>query len=73
MSALLHEELVEAFDFLDDLRASGVTNMFGAAPYLVDDLGWSRREAGEALSLWMKTFDPAVPVTDRALKATGAS
>ncbi len=43
--------------FLDDLRESGATNMFGATPYLrrrFRDL--SDHEAGEVLVYWMKTF-----------------
>jgi hypothetical protein len=43
--------------FLDDLRDSGATNMFGAAPYLQEmfpELG--RREARNVLSHWMRTF-----------------
>jgi hypothetical protein len=47
----------EHLEYLDELRESGVTNMFGARPYLVaafDDLG--EKQAGEVLSYWMKTF-----------------
>jgi hypothetical protein len=44
----------EAFEFLDDLRESGVTNMFGAAPYLQEQFGASRQEAREMLLAWMK-------------------
>lgn len=29
----------EYFEYLDELRESGVTNMFGAAPYLVSEFG----------------------------------
>ena len=42
--------------YLDDLRESGVTNMFGAGQYLEDDFGLSRDEAREILTYWMKTF-----------------
>lgn len=43
--------------FLDLLRESGVTNMFGAAPYLVEAYdGITLREARDILSYWMKTF-----------------
>lgn len=43
-------------EFLDDLRESGVTNMFGAGKYLEDEFGLDKREAREILSNWMKNF-----------------
>lgn len=47
----------EVFDFLDDLRESGATNMFGAAPYIMDFFPeLSKREAREYLKEWMETF-----------------
>lgn len=42
--------------YLDELRASGDTNMFGATPYLMDDFGLSRSDAGDVLMYWMRTF-----------------
>jgi len=41
------------FYFLEDLRESGVTNMFGAASYLIDVFGLDRREAKDILLEWM--------------------
>lgn len=52
----------EMLDYLDDLRASGVTNMFGAAPYVAaafDHL--SDAEARAVLSYWMRTFSERHP------------
>lgn len=46
----------EYFEFLDGLRESGVTNMFGASPYLQEAFGLERKEANEILGEWMKTF-----------------
>ena len=43
-------------EFLDDLRESGVTNMFGAAPYLEEEFGLEKREARAILSQWMREF-----------------
>lgn len=43
--------------FLDDLRRSGVTNMFGATPYLQKEFGLEKKEAREILFEWMKTFN----------------
>ena len=42
--------------FLNDLRDSGVTNMFGAAPYLQDEFGLDKREARQVLANWMQSF-----------------
>jgi len=47
----------EYFEYLDDLRESGVTNMFGAAPYLQEAFGLSRYEARDVLLKWMETFN----------------
>lgn len=44
------------FEFLDDLRESGVTNMFGAGPYLQTAFGLSRYEAKDIVLEWMQTF-----------------
>lgn len=49
------------FVYLDELRESGVTNMFGAVPYLMDEFGLSRRSAIIILSEWMDTFDERHP------------
>jgi len=44
--------------FLDSLRNSGVTNMFGAGSYLQDSFPeLNKKEAGKVLLYWMKTFD----------------
>ena len=43
-------------EYLDDLRESGITNMFGASPYLADAFGLDDKEAREILSEWMKSF-----------------
>ena len=45
------------FKYLNELRASGVTNMLGAAPYLEDQFWLEPSEAKEVLRLWMKSFE----------------
>jgi hypothetical protein len=42
--------------YLDGLRASGVTNMFGAGPYVEEYFGVKRHEAREYVITWMQTF-----------------
>jgi len=52
----------EHLDFLDALRESGVTNMFGAAPYLVDEFPeLDIRQARKILMYWMDTFSSRNP------------
>jgi len=47
----------EYFLFLDDLRESGVTNMFGAVPYLtINYPNLTEKEARDILKEWMETF-----------------
>lgn len=43
------------FEFLDNLRDSGETNMYGAAPYLVREFGLTHKRAREVLVLWMES------------------
>ena len=45
----------QVYEFLDELRESGVTNMFGAAPYLQEEFGLNRKEAKEILLEWMES------------------
>jgi hypothetical protein len=52
------ERQAEYFQFLNEIRESGITNMFGAARYLEDEFPeLSRQEATTELDAWMKSFD----------------
>lgn len=44
------------FIYLDELRKSGVTNMYGAGLYLEDEFKLSEKQAKEILIEWMTTF-----------------
>lgn len=46
----------DVLEYLDELRESGVTNMFGAGPYIEATFGYDRKEAKDALLYWMHTF-----------------
>jgi len=46
--------------FLNDLRDSGVTNMFGAAPYLQKEFGLEKGEARQVLANWMQSFSESL-------------
>jgi hypothetical protein len=47
----------EHFDYLEELRQSGDTNMFGAGQYLQAAFGLSKDKARTTLSRWMKFHD----------------
>jgi hypothetical protein len=44
----------EYFNYLDNLRESGVTNMFVAGPYLQKQFGLDRNKAQTVLLEWMQ-------------------
>ena len=43
-------------EYLDMLRETGVTNMFGAGSYIEKKFKVNRENANVILSYWMKTF-----------------
>jgi hypothetical protein len=44
-------------EFLDELRDSGETNMFGARPYLMEEFPeLTKQEASAIVSEWMNSF-----------------
>ena len=48
--------------YLDQLRESGVTNMFGAVPYILLEFpDLSEPQAKQILIFWMKTFSDRHP------------
>ena len=53
----------EEFVFLDELRASGIVNMYGASEYLMNEFGIKFNEAKEILKDWMNTYSPEVDST----------
>ena len=42
--------------FLDELRESGITNMYGATPYIEHSFGVNGEESKQFLVTWMDTF-----------------
>lgn len=59
------QTVAEYFRYLDTLRDSGVTNMFGAAPYLEEAFELDKRQAKKYLTAWMEYFTEGHP-EDRA-------
>jgi len=44
------------FNYLDKLRESGKTNMFGAVPYIQVVFGMAESDLKDILTEWMNTF-----------------
>jgi len=52
----------EHLEYLDNLRESGETNMFGARPFLMSEFpALSKNEAVEVLHYWMLSFGERHP------------
>ena len=51
----------EHLTYLDELRESGDTNMYGAAAWLEDEFAMPRRQAKDILRYWMGTFTERHP------------
>ena len=45
------------FEFLDDLRDSGIMNMMGAPRELQNEFGLNKIQAREIFGLWTKQFN----------------
>ena len=45
----------EYFEYLDELREVGVTNMFGAASYLQEEFGLDKSTAKDVLIKWIES------------------
>ena len=51
----------EHLEYLDDLRESGITNMFGASPYVQQEFDVSGGSATKIVSYWMDSFESRHP------------
>jgi hypothetical protein len=47
--------------YLDKLRVSGTTNMFGAGPYVAAAFGLDKQDAREVVLYWMASFKERHP------------
>ena len=47
----------EVFEFLEDLRESGTTNMFGAGPYVQKKFRMNKHEAKDWVLKWMNSYE----------------
>jgi hypothetical protein len=42
--------------YLDTLRASGITNIFGAPAYIQNEFGCTKKESSEFFKYWVDSF-----------------
>tara|TARA_Y100000114_G_scaffold87014_1_gene80457 strand:+ start:1274 stop:1483 length:210 start_codon:yes stop_codon:yes gene_type:complete len=56
----INEEWIEYYVYLEELRQSGVTNMFGSAPYLREEFGIGRRESIRIVANWMDNYEELI-------------
>ena len=47
----------DALEYLNELRLSGATNIFGAAPFVEAEFSIERKESIRLLTLWMENFN----------------
>lgn len=55
------EELEEYLEYLDKLRESGVTNMYGAGSFIERAFDIPLKDAHKILTYWMHTFSERHP------------
>ena len=51
------EKIEKAFNYLDQVRESGVVNMFASTPLLQRKFGFGRDANKLILTAWMETFE----------------
>jgi len=54
------DEWIEYYQYLEGLRQSGVTNMFGASPYLAKAYALSSSEAITIVGSWMENYSQLI-------------
>lgn len=59
---ITEEKRNEYYEYLDALRESGVTNMFGATPYLKKEFKLKEDVARKILTDWMGSFSARHPI-----------
>jgi hypothetical protein len=67
------EQMKRYIKYLDKLRDSGVTNMFGARPYLMKAFKMKdkdKKTASSILAVWMESFGRSDDIDIRAQEAT---
>lgn len=53
----IKEEWSDYYNMLESIRQFGITNMFGAAPYLAEFAGIDKKLASQVLTSWMQNYN----------------
>lgn len=53
----MSEKYEKEFNYLEELRQSGATNMFGATPFLQHAFGYDKDTARKILQEWMNRYE----------------
>ena len=53
---ILDDLAEDVFPYLDELRESGETNMFGAPRYVMEEFGVNKQMAFKVVQAWMSNF-----------------
>ena len=56
-TGICNEMRSQVYTFLDELRNSGETNMYGAGPYIRDEFGFDKYQSRTILGDWMRDFE----------------
>ena len=56
MSEKLTDFEIEVYEYLDELRESGITNMFGAGNFIQVEFDVDSKEASRLLVGWMENY-----------------
>ena len=51
------EQEKKIFNYLNDLRDSGITNMWGASPYVAEEFEMEASDASKVTIKWMSNFN----------------
>ena len=61
---ILDDLAEDVFPYLDELRESGETNMFGAPKYVMEEFGVDKQMAFRVVDAWMNSFEKRHDSTD---------
>lgn len=56
----MKKEWIKYYQYLEDLRQSGIVNMYGSVPYLQAEFDLSFNDAKEILMSWMRNYDEII-------------
>lgn len=58
----MKKEWMDYYIYLEELRKSGIVNMFGARPYLEEHFNIDKKLAEKILLSWIKNYDEIIEI-----------